>query len=90
VSLQSYIANLRRVLEPGRVSRAPAQVLVSRDPRYMLSVPAGGVDAATFQRLAATAHDLVATGPALARERLDADLELWRGDAYADVVALTV
>jgi DNA-binding SARP family transcriptional activator len=88
VSLQSYIANLRRVLEPGRVSRAPAQILISRAPGYMLSVPAGGVDAATFQRLASAAHDLVATDPALARERLDAALELWRGDAYADVVGV--
>jgi DNA-binding SARP family transcriptional activator len=34
--LQTYISNLRRVLEPRRPARAPAQVLVTRDPGYAL------------------------------------------------------
>lgn len=86
VSLQSYVANLRRILEPERAARSPARVLVSHPPGYALAIPTGGVDASTFQRLAASARDLVTTDPMLARERLDAALGLWRGDAYADVV----
>src|SRR5690242_18522712 len=35
-SLQSYVANLRRVLEPDRPARAPAQLLVTRPPGYAL------------------------------------------------------
>ena len=31
-SVQAYISQLRRVLEPGRPARAPARVLVTQDP----------------------------------------------------------
>lgn len=31
-SLQAYVSNLRRVLEPGRSPRAPARLLVSASP----------------------------------------------------------
>jgi len=45
-SLQAYISQLRRVLEPGRPARAPAQVLVTQDPGYVLRVEDDQVDAA--------------------------------------------
>src|SRR5689334_6254322 len=38
-SLQAYVSNLRRVLEPARPPRTPATVLVSRPPGYALDLP---------------------------------------------------
>ncbi len=43
-SLQAYISRLRRVLEPGRPPRAPARVLVTQDPGYVLRVADDQVD----------------------------------------------
>ena len=36
-SVQAYVSQLRRILEPGRAARAPARVLITRDPGYLLS-----------------------------------------------------
>jgi DNA-binding SARP family transcriptional activator len=38
-SLQAYVSKLRRLLEPGRSPRAPARLLVSAPPGYVLRVP---------------------------------------------------
>src|SRR5215471_17042594 len=66
-SVQAYISQLRRVLEPGRAPRTPAQVLVTQDPGYMLRVTDDQVDALRFQALARRAHnDLAAGQPAAA------------------------
>jgi DNA-binding SARP family transcriptional activator len=84
-SLQAYVSNLRRVLEPDRRPRTPASVLVSRPPGYALALAADQVDADRFEALAATTHaaraegrplDAVATG----REAL----ALWRGEVLED------
>src|SRR5436190_2510610 len=48
-SLQAYIANLRRVLEPDRPARKPPQILVTRPPGYLLRVGAGQLDAVRFE-----------------------------------------
>ena len=37
-SLQAYVSNLRRLLEPDRAPRAPARILVSRPPGYALDI----------------------------------------------------
>src|SRR6187549_3448881 len=47
-SLQAYVSNLRRILEPDRPPRAPARVLVSRPPGYVLQVDGGQIDAIRF------------------------------------------
>ena len=78
-SLQSYVARLRRVLEPCRDGRSPAQVLRTRPGGYSLHVPEGGVDAQEFTRLLAEVRD-GAGDPARA---LSSALALWRGTAYA-------
>ena len=84
-SLQAYVSNLRRVLEPGRKPRTPATVLVSEPPGYALRVPADGLDAARFERLAAEGRSALVAGDATtALAVLDAALELWRGEALAD------
>src|SRR6185312_14972065 len=50
-SLQAYVSNLRRVLEPEREPRAPARLLVSAPPGYAVRLPADAVDAWRFEAL---------------------------------------
>jgi len=85
-SLQAYVSNLRRALEPGRPPRTPPRVLVTQPPGYRLVVAPGDLDAARFVALAAEGHRLLEAeqlGPA-ARALREA-LALWRGPALADV-----
>ncbi|GGG06502.1 ATPase AAA [Rhodococcoides trifolii] len=49
-SLQVYVSNLRRVLEPARPSRSPAAVVVSAPPGYLLDLPDDAVDVWDFER----------------------------------------
>jgi DNA-binding SARP family transcriptional activator len=85
-SLQTYVSNLRRVLEPGRPARAPSRILVSQPPGYRLVVGAGDLDAARFAALAGEGHRLLEAGrPAAAARVLREGLGLWRGPALAEV-----
>lgn len=84
-SVQAYVSQLRRVLEPERPPRAPAQVLVTQDPGYVLHVADDQVDALRFQMLARRAHNDLAGGqPAAAAAGLEGALALWRGNPYAE------
>ena len=47
-SLQSYVSNLRRILEPDRAPRAPASVLVTRGGGYALLAAREQVDVLRF------------------------------------------
>ncbi|MFE0148194.1 BTAD domain-containing putative transcriptional regulator [Nonomuraea sp. NPDC059007] len=80
-SLQAYVSNLRRLLEPGRAPRTPAQVLVSASPGYALRLAGDAVDAWEFERLLDEARSL---DGAPARARVERALGLWRGPAYAE------
>lgn len=82
-SLQAYVSNLRRLLEPGRPPRTPAHLLVSASPGYALRLPPGAVDAWRFEELLDEARALA--DPRDARARLDEALALWRGPAFAEV-----
>jgi len=82
-SLQAYVSNLRRLLEPGRPPRTPARLLVSASPGYALRLPPGAVDAWRFEELLDEARTLA--DPRDARARLDEALALWRGPAFAEV-----
>jgi DNA-binding SARP family transcriptional activator len=85
-SLQAYVANLRRILEPDRAPRAPAQVLASRAPGYVLQLTGDQLDAARFAGALAIARNQLAAGAARsAYAGLTAALGLWRGPALADV-----
>ena len=87
-SVQAYVSQLRRVLEPGRQARAPAQVLITQDPGYMLCAGDGQVDALQFQALAKKAHNDLAGGlPVAAAAGLEDALALWRGDPLAEFAA---
>ncbi|HET9255875.1 MAG TPA: hypothetical protein VFO16_11825, partial [Pseudonocardiaceae bacterium] len=43
-SLMAYLSNLRRILEPGRAPRAPAVVLRTQAPGYLLDDRRAGID----------------------------------------------
>ncbi|MET9611535.1 BTAD domain-containing putative transcriptional regulator [Kitasatospora indigofera] len=81
-SVQAYVSNLRRLLEPRRGPREPARLLVSEPPGYALRLPAGSVDAWRFGQLLDEAR--AEPGSAAALGLLDEALALWRGAAYAE------
>ncbi|MEV0717344.1 BTAD domain-containing putative transcriptional regulator, partial [Asanoa sp. NPDC050611] len=70
-ALRTFVAALRRALEPDRPPRAPARVLVTEGPGYALRSPPDAVDAWRFEAA-------VAAGTGLAEA-----LGWWRGPAYA-------
>ena len=85
-SLQAYISNLRRVLEPGRRARTPPRVLVTQPPGYKLVITPADLDAARFATLAEEGHRLLAAErPYPAAQALREALALWRGPALADM-----
>ncbi|MFE2877688.1 BTAD domain-containing putative transcriptional regulator [Streptomyces roseus] len=81
VSLHSYIANLRRILDPGRAPRVASRVLVGSPAGYALLLAEDAVDAWRFEDAVARARSAPALEAALL---LDEALGLWRGDAYAE------
>ncbi|MFJ8622058.1 BTAD domain-containing putative transcriptional regulator [Kitasatospora sp. NPDC093550] len=85
-SLQAYVSNLRRLLEPGRAPRTPAALLVSAPPGYALRLPDGAVDAWRFERLLREAREVPPWQPQTARGLLGEALALWQGAAYAEFV----
>jgi DNA-binding SARP family transcriptional activator len=76
-AVQTFVAALRKALEPDRPPRTPARLLVTATPGYALR--ASDVDAWRFEDAVATAGT-----PAAVLAALDAALELWRGPAYAE------
>jgi DNA-binding SARP family transcriptional activator len=90
-TLQGYVSQLRRVLEPDRQRRAPATVLVTVAPGYALRTGAGSLDAARFERAVEDAHRLLMGGDVGADEleavaaSLDEVLGLWRGIPYGEL-----
>ncbi|NHC15679.1 AfsR/SARP family transcriptional regulator [Motilibacter deserti] len=88
-TLQVFVSKLRRAVEPGRPARAPATVLVSASPGYLLAAEAVSVDADEFAALAGEGARLREAGRAAeARDALTRALALWRGPAYADIADL--
>ncbi|MFF0730907.1 BTAD domain-containing putative transcriptional regulator [Streptomyces chartreusis] len=80
-ALRTFVAALRRALEPDRSPRTPARLLVTEGPGYALRVPTDAVDAWWFERAVADAAKLP---PEEATGRLDEALGRWRGPAYAE------
>ncbi|RFU82292.1 SARP family transcriptional regulator [Streptomyces triticagri] len=80
-AVRTFVAALRRALEPERPPRTPARLLVTEGPGYALRTGTDGVDARRFESLVATAAGASAQDAAAA---LDEALSLWRGPAYAE------
>ncbi|QQC87595.1 BTAD domain-containing putative transcriptional regulator [Streptomyces alfalfae] len=78
-ALRTFVAALRRAVEPGRAPRTPPRLLVTEGPGYALRLPREAVDARRFEDALAAdrrpPHDVTALGDALAA---------WCGPAYAD------
>jgi DNA-binding SARP family transcriptional activator len=100
VTLQGYVAELRRVLEPGRAAGAPPQVLVTAAGGYALQVPEEAVDALRFEHAVRRATALLdhlvlppgggvagVTAAALteATAVVEEALRDWRGAPFADL-----
>ncbi|GAB1516224.1 BTAD domain-containing putative transcriptional regulator [Actinophytocola sp. KF-1] len=85
-SLQAYVANLRRVLEPERQPRTPARVLRTVGRGYLLESDVVEVDVTRFDECAKAGWQAWDRGDAQrALAEFEAGLALWRGQAYADV-----
>lgn len=95
-TLQAYVSQLRKVMEPDRERRAPATVLVTVAPGYALRVPEDSVDVERFQQTVTETHrrlqplgwgrsplDAGQLNAELAA--LDEALGLWRGTPYAEL-----
>ncbi|WP_394817636.1 AfsR/SARP family transcriptional regulator [Streptomyces doebereineriae] len=80
-TVRTFVAGLRRALEPERPRRTPSRLLVTEGPGYALRAEPAHVDARRFEHAVAAAADLP---PAQVVSRLTEALELWRGPAYAD------
>jgi DNA-binding SARP family transcriptional activator/CheY-like chemotaxis protein len=89
-SLQSYVARLRRALEPDRAARGPAERIRTHAGGYSLEVAAEDVDAREFARLVGDGRARLAAAPADAERLLGQALGLWRGAAYAGVAGSAV
>ncbi|MBO3731935.1 BTAD domain-containing putative transcriptional regulator [Glycomyces niveus] len=80
-AVRTFVAALRRSLEPDRPPRTPARLLVTEGPGYALRVDAEAVDAWRFEAAVAEAGG---AAPHQALALLDRALGEWRGPAYAD------
>ncbi|MEU8617452.1 BTAD domain-containing putative transcriptional regulator [Streptomyces sp. NPDC048623] len=82
----TYVARLRKALEPGRAHRSRATVLLSRGDAYALPAAPGHLDARRFEEAWQAARQRRSEGDldACARE-LDQGLALWRGGALEGV-----
>ncbi|MFD0019906.1 BTAD domain-containing putative transcriptional regulator [Streptomyces sp. NPDC058382] len=79
-ALRTFVAALRRAVEPDRPPRTPPRVLVTQGTGYLLRLPREAVDVNRFQ----DALDAARLSPGKAAELGD-PLALWRGPAYADL-----
>ncbi|WP_169944216.1 BTAD domain-containing putative transcriptional regulator [Microbispora sp. H11081] len=86
-TLQAYISQLRRALEPERPPRTPPKTLLTRDPGYLLAVAPGQVDLVRFAALAEDGRRSLAREPAAAADLLRRALETWRGEPLAEFAA---
>ncbi|WP_433150238.1 BTAD domain-containing putative transcriptional regulator [Actinomadura nitritigenes] len=80
-AVRTFVAALRRALEPGRPPRTPSRLLVTEGPGYALRAGPGQVDAWWFEEAVSDAAGLP---PDRAQHLLDEALGRWRGPAYAD------
>jgi DNA-binding SARP family transcriptional activator len=78
-AVRTFVAALRRALEPSRPPRTPARLLVTEGPGYALRAEPDAVDAWRFEQAVA-----VALPPEDGLVRLNEALGWWRGPAYAE------
>lgn len=80
-TVQVYVGQLRRILEPARARREPARLLVSTPPGYELVADHAHLDVLAFESLVAAGQAALSRGDrALGARSLRDALSLWRGD----------
>ena len=85
-SLQAYVANLRRVLEPDRAPRTAPAVLRTYERGYLLERRVVDVDVDRFSDRAVAGWQALDFGdPQTAVREFENALALWRGRAYVEV-----
>ncbi|NDU74277.1 SARP family transcriptional regulator [Actinomadura sp. DSM 109109] len=77
-AVRTFVAALRRALEPDRPPRTPPRLLVTEGPGYALRAGPDAVDAWRFERVVGSERP-----PAELADALDEALGWWRGPAYA-------
>lgn len=80
-AVRTFVAALRRALEPDRPARSPAELLVTEGPGYALRAKPWEVDSWRFEQV------MEATAKMPPRDvllRLEEALSWWRGPAYAE------
>ncbi|MER5423877.1 BTAD domain-containing putative transcriptional regulator [Streptosporangium roseum] len=80
-AIRTFVAALRRALEPQRPPRTAARLLVTEGPGYALRAEPDMVDSWRFEQAVSAAATLP---PADALARLEEALGWWRGPAYAE------
>lgn len=84
--LQVYIANLRRLLEPGRSKGAGAERLIGQPGGYILCATGDELDLLRFTDLVAAGEQAVADGNlGDGSEHLQSAIELFRGRVFPDL-----
>lgn len=85
-TLQVYVANLRRIIDPDRTAGADGPLIQSEGPGYRINVDAYSLDLLRFEQLVA---DAAAARHARDLKRsqtlLESALGLWRGDLLQDL-----
>jgi DNA-binding SARP family transcriptional activator len=84
-NLHAHVYQLRRLLDQVLPTR-PGEILVTREPGYVLAVSANDTDLGQFRTLTERGRELARAGDAAGAARVLAEaLALWRGPALADV-----
>ncbi|MFJ4201999.1 BTAD domain-containing putative transcriptional regulator [Streptomyces sviceus] len=84
--VHTYVAGLRRVLDPGRSRRGSSSILVSAAGGYSLRVSPDVVDLTRFTQCHAQARRAGAEGDLKGALKLYQEcLSLWRGEAYGGI-----
>jgi len=84
-TVRTYMSRLRKALLPA------ADLIVTRQPGYLLRLDPDGVDAARFERLATAGRQSLEAGrPDVAVGQLTAALGLWHGEAYEEFGGIAV
>ena len=88
-TVQTYIFQLRQLLEPDRSTRQPYRVLRTVPAGYVLHPSAITIDSARFEQAIDRARAVMAAGqPAEAVREINAALALWRDRPLADLTGL--
>jgi len=84
-TVQVFVSELRRALEPERPRGTAARILVTASPGYLLDVDPGSVDVHTCAELITRGRTLLPGDPEQAVRLLRRAERMWRGPALADV-----